>query len=62
MWEDEMALQTKEFLQTNPALQFVDVSEAAGSTTGNGHSYFHKSLWVSSDLLVLLSYDYTGIR
>ena len=57
MWGDEMPPKTKEFLQTNPALQFVDVSEAAGSTTGNGHSYFRKSPWVSSDLIMLLAYD-----
>ena len=43
------------FLRANPALEFIDVNDAAGSTTGNGHAYFRKSPWVSSDLLVLLS-------
>ena len=57
MWEDEMAPQSKEFLRTNPSLQFIDVTQAAGSTAGNGHSYFRKSPWVSSDLLMLLAYD-----
>lgn len=57
MWEDGMAPQTKALLRTNPSLQFVDVTQAAGSTTGNGHSYFRKSPWVSSDLIMLLAYD-----
>lgn len=45
------------FLQANPSLQFIDVTDAAGSTTGNGHSYFRNSPWVSSDLLALLVSD-----
>jgi esterase/lipase superfamily enzyme len=58
MWEeDEMTPQSQELLRANPSLQFVDVTQAAGSTTGNGHSYFRKSPWVSSDLLMLLAYD-----
>ena len=57
MWEDDLTPRTRDFLQTNPSLQFVDVSAAAGSTSGNGHSYFRKSPWVSSDLLMLLAYD-----
>ena len=46
-----------DFLQTNPSLQLIDVTEAAGSTAGNGHSYFRNSPWVSSDLLTLLTSD-----
>ena len=38
-------------------LLFIDETTAAGSTTGNGHSYFRNSPWVSSDLLTLLAYD-----
>ncbi|MGD9037933.1 MAG: hypothetical protein PVF10_15330, partial [Syntrophobacterales bacterium] len=41
----------------NPSLEIIDVTEAAESTTGNGHSYFRQSPWVSSDLLTLLAYD-----
>jgi hypothetical protein len=57
MWEEELPPRTADFLQANPSLEFVDVTEAAGSTTGNGHAYFRKSPWVSSDLLTLLAYD-----
>ena len=57
MWEAELPPRTVEFLRANPSLQFVDVTRAAGSTTGNGHAYLRKSPWVSSDLLTLLAYN-----
>ena len=38
-------------------LNFIDVSDAEGSMTGNGHAYFRKSPWASSDILVTLAYD-----
>lgn len=54
MLADDLPPRTANFLKADPSLQFVDVTDAAGSTTGNGHSYFRNSPWVSSDLLVLL--------
>ncbi|MEE4603914.1 MAG: alpha/beta hydrolase [Desulfobacteraceae bacterium] len=57
MWAGDLPQRTVDFLGANPSLQFVDVTEAAGSTTGNGHAYLRKSPWVSSDLLTLLAYD-----
>jgi esterase/lipase superfamily enzyme len=57
MWAEDLPQRTVEFLQANPSLQFVDVTRAAGSTTGNGHAYLRKSPWVSSDLLTLLAHD-----
>lgn len=45
------------FLDKNQALQFVDVTNAEGSSAGNGHAYFRKSPWVSSDILITLMYD-----
>ena len=38
-------------------LNFIDVTDAEGSTSGNGHAYFRKSPWASSDILVTLLYD-----
>lgn len=38
-------------------LNFIDVSDAEGAMTGNGHAYFRKSPWASSDILVTLAYD-----
>jgi len=55
MVAEDLPPRTANFLQANPSLQFVDVTDAAGSTSGNGHSYFRNSPWVSSDLLVLLA-------
>jgi hypothetical protein len=57
MWAEDLPPRTVDFLLANPSLQFIDVTEAAGSTTGNGHAYLRKSPWVSSDLLTLLAYD-----
>ena len=57
MWAEELPPRTADFLRANPSLEFIDVTEAAGSTTGNGHAYFRQSPWVSSDLLTLLAYD-----
>jgi esterase/lipase superfamily enzyme len=57
MWEADLPPRSQNFLRAHPSLEFVDVTEAAGSTSGNGHSYFRDSPWVSSDLLMLLAYD-----
>jgi esterase/lipase superfamily enzyme len=57
MWAEELPARVANFLRANPSLQFIDVTEAAGSTDGNGHSFFRKSPWVSSDLLALLAHD-----
>ena len=57
MWAEDISTHTVDFLLANPSLQFIDVTDAAGSTTGNGHAYLRKSPWVSSDLIALLGYD-----
>ena len=57
MWAEDLPQRTVEFLRANPSLQFIDVTRAAGATTGNGHAYLRKSPWVSSDLIALLGYD-----
>ena len=57
VWAEKLPPRTADFLRANPSLEIIDVTEAAGSTSGNGHSYFRQSPWVSSDLLALLAYD-----
>ena len=57
MWAEELPPRTVDFLRANPSLELIDVTEAASSTTGNGHSYFRQSPWVSSDILALLAFD-----
>jgi esterase/lipase superfamily enzyme len=44
------------WLDAHPELAVVDVSDAAESTIDNGHRYFRKSPWVSSDLLMMLRF------
>jgi len=40
-------------------ISLIDVSDAEGADTGNGHAYFRQSPWVSSDILMMLLYDLT---
>ena len=45
------------YLRSTKDLMFIDVTDAEGAATGNGHAYFRKSPWVSSDVLSTLMYD-----
>ena len=38
-------------------ISFINVSDAEGSDTGNGHGYFRSSPWASSDVLMTMYYD-----
>jgi len=49
--------QLAKYLRKTPTLRFIDVTDAAGATTGNGHAYFRKSPWASSDILMTLMFD-----
>jgi esterase/lipase superfamily enzyme len=62
MWRDGMPPRVAEFVEKTPSLEIIDVTEAAGSTTGNGHAYFRDSPWVSSDILTALAYDIDPAR
>lgn len=44
------------FLREHSRLQLVHVTNAPGALDSNGHAYFRKSPWVSSDLLLALAY------
>jgi esterase/lipase superfamily enzyme len=46
-----------DFLRQAQNLQVINVTEAEGAASGNGHAYFRKSPWVSSDILVSLLYN-----
>lgn len=43
-------------------VSFINVSDAEGSDTGNGHGYFRSSPWASSDVLMTLYYGLTPER
>jgi esterase/lipase superfamily enzyme len=58
MWPDrKLPPLVVDFLNQNPDLRFIDVTGAQEATSGNGHAYFRKSPWVSSDVLMTLLYD-----
>ena len=40
-------------------MSFINVSDAEGSGTGNGHGYFRSSPWASSDILMTMYYGLT---
>jgi len=45
-----------DFLRETDNLNIIDVTKAEKATSGNGHAYFRKSPWVSSDILMTLMY------
>ena len=45
---------TFDWLRENQTISFVNVTDAEKSGSGNGHAYFRKSPWASSDLLLLM--------
>ncbi|UCH46604.1 MAG: alpha/beta hydrolase [Betaproteobacteria bacterium] len=54
--EGEIRPEVEAFLEDNAELQFINVTEAEGALTGNGHGYFRSSPWASSDILMTLRY------
>lgn len=53
---DSLDVRMSEFVGATPELVLVDVSGAADLDDKNGHAYFRKSPWVSSDILMTLRY------
>jgi esterase/lipase superfamily enzyme len=53
---DDHAIQ---YLEDNPHVVLVDVSNAESARSGNGHGYLRNSPWVTSDLLMALAYSPT---
>ena len=58
MWaEGTLTPVAAEYLWNTKNLSVINVTEAEGSASGNGHAYFRKSPWGSSDILATLLYD-----
>jgi len=58
MWKNrEVPPGVANVLRKNENLVLIDVTGAEGATGGNGHAYFRRSPWVSSDILVTLYFD-----
>jgi hypothetical protein len=45
MWADGMPPRVAEFVREETSLEIVDVTAAAGSTSGNGHAYFDSATY-----------------
>jgi esterase/lipase superfamily enzyme len=56
-WTDSMNPQLATYLRKTPTLRFIDVTDATGAATGNGHAYFRTSPWASSDILMTLMFE-----
>ena len=52
-------LARKALVDYRDQISFINVSDAEGSDTGNGHGYFRSSPWVSSDVLMTMYYGLT---
>lgn len=46
-----------DYLRGHHNLHLIDVTDAEGAASGNGHAYFRKSPWASSDILMTIMYD-----
>jgi esterase/lipase superfamily enzyme len=57
MWSQEMIPAVADYLYQNEAdISIINVTEASQATAGNGHGYFRRSPWASSDILITLAY------
>jgi len=57
MWAQDRNPAVAEYLYQNEAdISIINVTEASQATTGNGHGYFRRSPWASSDILITLAY------
>ena len=54
--EGEIRPEVAAFLEDSTELQLINVTDAEGALTGNGHGYFRSSPWASSDILMTLRY------
>jgi esterase/lipase superfamily enzyme len=56
MFTEEIPESIAQFLLETENLHLINVTEAEGAATDNGHGYFRKSPWASSDILALIRY------
>ena len=57
MWTEDVSVTVTDELKRIGNLVLIDASGAEGSAGGNGHAYFRKSPWISSDVLTTLIFD-----
>ena len=54
----DLTPQGRQFLRDSDRLALINVQDAVDFDSGNGHSYFRDSPWVSSDILATLLYNF----
>jgi esterase/lipase superfamily enzyme len=60
-WQTEVSPQVREVLsKVESELSFINVTDTEGAEENNGHAYFRKSPWASSDILMSLMHDLTS--
>jgi esterase/lipase superfamily enzyme len=57
MWSRNPPPEAIDYLRRNNAVTIINVTEAEGAGSGNGHAYFRRSPWTSSDILATLAFD-----
>ncbi len=58
MWKERpLKPHVSKYIRSKESLVLIDVTHAEAANAGNGHAYFRKSPWVSSDILISLLYD-----
>jgi hypothetical protein len=53
----DVSPEARRFFESTPKLEVIDVTDVEDAKAGNGHAYFRKSPWASSDLLLTLLTD-----
>lgn len=63
LWDSgAMPDDTQRYLEQEPRLTLINVNDAEGAHSGNGHAYFRSSPWVSSDVLIQMAFDLPPIE
>ncbi|MGD8594726.1 MAG: alpha/beta hydrolase [Gammaproteobacteria bacterium] len=59
-WQSDVSEQVRNVLsKAEDEISFINVSDTEGAEENNGHAYFRKSPWASSDILMGLMHDLT---
>ena len=54
----ELSADAANYLRQNKNLVIINATDTPGAETGNGHAYFRKSPWTSSDILATLAFNF----
>ena len=60
--EELHALARQAIIDFQDRLSFINVTDAEGADTGNGHGYFRSSPWASSDVLMTIYYGLSPVQ